>query len=363
MHIDDLRQNWDAFGTTDPLWAILTHPKMRGGKWDLDEFFASGERRIATMMEDLVPHGLPQQRGRALDFGCGVGRLSQALATHFDHVDGVDIAPSMIAQAQRLNRHGDRVTYHVNSAPDLRLFEDDSFDLVFTELVLQHMHPRYSMRYILEFLRLVRPGGAVYFQLPGVRRPSEWLHDNAYRAQIEILEPIATSAPAGSVLTLKARVHNLSPVDWPGEADIKLGNHWKASDGATLMFDDGRAVLSDGLRAWHSVDVELDVTVPNRPGQVILELDLVHEQVTWFEHRDPAVLVRSQLEVYPPNGEAAVEGVAKTGLVAPRMEVYGMPTEFVRDLLTHGGATVRDVLDDDSVGGGWLSHIYIATKP
>lgn len=42
--------------------------------------------------------GLPVEISykRALDFGCGAGRLTQALAGYFEEVCGIDIAPSMI---------------------------------------------------------------------------------------------------------------------------------------------------------------------------------------------------------------------------------------------------------------------------
>jgi tRNA/tmRNA/rRNA uracil-C5-methylase (TrmA/RlmC/RlmD family) len=84
MHIDALRENWDAFGKLDPLWAIVTDPTKKGGKWDLDEFFQSGEERIGNVMRPLEANGIPEQRARALDFGCGVGRFTRALAKRFE---------------------------------------------------------------------------------------------------------------------------------------------------------------------------------------------------------------------------------------------------------------------------------------
>jgi ubiquinone/menaquinone biosynthesis C-methylase UbiE len=104
-------------------------------------------------------------RGAAFDFGCGVGRLSQALAEHFDSVTGVDIAPSMIAEARARNRHGDKVTYVLNERADLSSFDDESFDFIYTEITLMHMEPRYSMAYIAEFFRISRPGGLVTFHV------------------------------------------------------------------------------------------------------------------------------------------------------------------------------------------------------
>src|SRR5258707_194558 len=76
---------------------------------------------------------------RALDFGWGAGRLSQAIARRMAEVDGVDIARSMVDLAGRHNRYGDRCRYRVNTAPDLRLFGDGAFDFVYSSIVLQHI--------------------------------------------------------------------------------------------------------------------------------------------------------------------------------------------------------------------------------
>lgn len=43
-----------------------------------------------------------QPSGRALDIGCAVGRTSFELATHFDHVDGIDFSASFIQKAQEM---------------------------------------------------------------------------------------------------------------------------------------------------------------------------------------------------------------------------------------------------------------------
>jgi ubiquinone/menaquinone biosynthesis C-methylase UbiE len=109
-------------------------------------------------------------RRRALDFGCGVGRLTQALARHFERVDGVDISASMIQQANAYNQHGSRCQYVVNQRSDLRIFPDQHFDFIYSSITLQHMPPRYSRRYIAEFMRVLAPGGAVLFQLPSETR-------------------------------------------------------------------------------------------------------------------------------------------------------------------------------------------------
>ena len=91
-------------------------------------------RRIEEVVDLLVA------RNAALDFGCGLGRLTQALATHFASVTGVDIAGSMVEGAQARNVFPDRVSYVVNTAATLP-FDDASFDFVYSVLVLQHVPP------------------------------------------------------------------------------------------------------------------------------------------------------------------------------------------------------------------------------
>src|SRR5438128_12673956 len=101
MEIEELQRNWDLFGRTDPLWSILADPLKRNGRWNQEEFFRTGEKDIAAVFSRLEALGATPRRGHALDFDCGVGRLTQALCPLFEFVVGVDIAPSMIELANR----------------------------------------------------------------------------------------------------------------------------------------------------------------------------------------------------------------------------------------------------------------------
>ena len=161
-----LQETWDALGAEDPLWAVLSDPAARGNRWNPDEFFATGRVEIDRLYEHLAGHGVEVRPGRALDFGCGVGRLTQALAARFDRVDGVDIAPSMVAAARRFNRHGDRCTYHVNEKADLSLFDDGVFDFIYSRITLQHIPPEFTKRYLVEFARVLGPGGVAVLHVP-----------------------------------------------------------------------------------------------------------------------------------------------------------------------------------------------------
>jgi SAM-dependent methyltransferase len=166
MNLRKLQKNWDEFGRTDPLWAILAEPDKEGNRWELDQFLETGERGVDEIVKYVGQLGISIQWRRALDFGCGIGRLTQPLCRYFDEVHGVDIAPSMIGLANKLNCHTDKCHYHLNETTDLKLFRENYFDFIYSFITLQHIPPEHSRNYIKEFLRVLIPGGLLIFQLP-----------------------------------------------------------------------------------------------------------------------------------------------------------------------------------------------------
>jgi SAM-dependent methyltransferase len=172
LRLAELKKNWNEFGRRDPLWSILAAPDKKNKSWELDEFFKTGEQDVEAILKYIKELPFHLRRGRALDFGCGVGRLTQALCTRFDDCYGVDIARSMIRLARKLNRHAEKCRYVLNERNDLRLFKSGSFDFICTLITLQHMEPAYSKNYIREFLRVLAPEGMLFFQLPAALTPS-----------------------------------------------------------------------------------------------------------------------------------------------------------------------------------------------
>ena len=167
MSLDRHRQDWERLAEVDAMWAVLTAPGRKGGGWNAEEFFATGEMEIGDVLATAARLGRPARTERALDFGCGVGRLTRALGTRFDHSLGLDISAGMIEQAQRLNEDVPACEFRVNDAPDLGGIESDSIDLVYSSIVLQHLPSSADIeRYLGEFLRVVRPDGLVVFGIP-----------------------------------------------------------------------------------------------------------------------------------------------------------------------------------------------------
>ena len=155
---------WEDLAQLDPLWAILTDPNKKGGKWELTEFFAQGEKDVARLMARAKSLGVPEKRERCLDFGCGVGRLTRAMRRYFSECHGVDLSSGMVSQARQLTPE---CIFHHNPHPDLRSFQSSSFDLVYSIIVLQHTGSQAAiLRYVEEFVRVLAPRGLLTFQVP-----------------------------------------------------------------------------------------------------------------------------------------------------------------------------------------------------
>ena len=170
----EIQKNWNDLGKRDPLGVIKTGickeggewESKEGGKWDLQEFFQTGIDEIDSLLKEIDQLNLKLSHKRALDFGCGVGRVTQALAKYFDKVDGVDIAPSMIELANTYNKCEDKVHYYVNHKNSLEIFKDNTYDFIYSVEVFQHMPPEYQENYLSELLRILSPDGLLVFELP-----------------------------------------------------------------------------------------------------------------------------------------------------------------------------------------------------
>src|ERR1041385_6323564 len=171
--IKELQRNWDGLAQADPLWAICTDPAKRNNQWTNDDFFATGRKEIEAVLAYAA--GIDtciDKTSPALDFGCGVGRLTRALAEYFPEYYGVNISPTMISLAHELNRDHPRCRFLLNDDSQLTGLHDHYFGFIYTSLVLQHIAESHSHQYIAELVRILKPGGILIFQVPERLRAS-----------------------------------------------------------------------------------------------------------------------------------------------------------------------------------------------
>lgn len=122
------------------------------------------------------------------------------------------------------------------------------------------------------------------------------LPDHAFKAQTT-LPDAPTKLRAGQKETVQVKVRNASDAIWyvrgapvntnpDNKFYIAAGNRWLKADGATLVTNmDGRYGLPNDLKPGEEVEVPLQITAPKEPGDYVLEVDLIQEQVSWFSDK------------------------------------------------------------------------------
>jgi SAM-dependent methyltransferase len=177
-------RSWERFGSEDPYVGVLNAPRFRAASSEGPErrdFFRSGEEHIerlfATIRAGLVADFSPR---RALDFGCGVGRLLIPLARRVPEVVGVDVSPSMLREAARNCAEAQLANVSLLDAGALG-DAPGVFDLIHSYIVFQHIPERPGRAIVRRLLgKLADDGvGALHFvygsQRPAWRNAVHWV--------------------------------------------------------------------------------------------------------------------------------------------------------------------------------------------
>jgi ubiquinone/menaquinone biosynthesis C-methylase UbiE len=180
---DRATRDWNTLGETEPFFAVLTDERFlrqRMSDDDREAFFASGEADVAHLFDLIArPDFAPRS---ALDFGCGVGRLTRALAKRVDRVAGVDAAESMLRLARE----------NVPDAAFSETIPDRRFDLIVSLIVFQHIPIRRGEALLDELLRHLETGGVAALHVT-FRRSGSSLRRlaRAIRARVPLVHRIA----------------------------------------------------------------------------------------------------------------------------------------------------------------------------
>ena len=171
---------WKKLGEIDPYFSVLAHPHFRAAAAEGEirrEFFLSGDEHVelvfAIIRESLDPEFAPR---RALDFGCGVGRVTIPLARRVTQVVGVDVSDSMLDEANKnCDEAGVRNVTLLKSDDGLENLSGD-FDFLHSFIVFQHIPARRGANILRAMLRRLSVNGigALHFtyaiHAPGWRR-------------------------------------------------------------------------------------------------------------------------------------------------------------------------------------------------
>jgi SAM-dependent methyltransferase len=135
------------------------------------EFEASATDVVRDLSRELRRLGRPRDHMsmRALEIGCGPGRVMLPMSRRFREIHGIDVSDEMIRQARERLGQSPNAHARVNNGLDLGGFDDESFDFVYSYAVFQHIPSReVVLNYLREAWRVLRPGGLVRFQVNGL---------------------------------------------------------------------------------------------------------------------------------------------------------------------------------------------------
>jgi ubiquinone/menaquinone biosynthesis C-methylase UbiE len=149
--LQKMRDDWDQRARENARYYVANGTTA----WTDEDFFASGEKSVADEM-------------RVLEIGCGVGRVTRALAKFFGEVHAVDVSGEMIREAKLALQDQPNAFVYQNNGQDLEVVPPLTFDFAFSSIVFQHIPSREIIEtYVREVWRLLRPGALFKFQVQG----------------------------------------------------------------------------------------------------------------------------------------------------------------------------------------------------
>lgn len=157
--IEKMKHDWDQRAQHHARFWIATE------NYQTEESFAqSGLDTAHALLKALT--GLHKESWKILDMGCGIGRTLRPLAKHFQALVGIDVSSAMIAQSKSWLSGYHNITTFETSGVDLRKFNDQSFNLVYSYVAFQHMPRPVLEQYLGEINRVLTPEGYLAMQLP-----------------------------------------------------------------------------------------------------------------------------------------------------------------------------------------------------
>lgn len=167
----DSERYWDARARENALYFVDN--EIGYDDPDVEAFWRRGEEVVERMLASVGLSVGPDEA--VVDIGCGVGRLTRALARRAAHVYGVDVSPEMLRLARDHNAELDNVEWLHGDGRGLGVLGDASVDGCFSHVVFQHVpDPEITLGYVRDMGRVLRPGGWALFQVstnPVVHRP------------------------------------------------------------------------------------------------------------------------------------------------------------------------------------------------
>jgi SAM-dependent methyltransferase len=178
----DTDLDWNTIAESDPFWGVLSVEDYRGQDLKNEQqerFYNTGQLLVENIMRDIRLHlDKDFAPNRSLDFGCGVGRLLIPIARHTSgEAIGIDIAPNMLALAQRYADQSNAGNVVLLLADDELSSLTGDFDFINSYIVLQHIPPSRGYSIASKLISMLRPKGVGSLQFTFAKDRKFFMHE------------------------------------------------------------------------------------------------------------------------------------------------------------------------------------------
>ncbi len=167
-----MRADWNERARLDAHFFVAF-----GGRDQTEEEFLATAADVLRSIESQIkrlPAKANRRAWRALEIGCGPGRLMKPLSRHFGEIHGVDVSDEMIRLGRERLSDIPHAHFHLTDGGTLPQFADESFEFIYSYAVFQHIPTReLVLSYMREIRRLLKPGGLFHGQFNGLSRSGE----------------------------------------------------------------------------------------------------------------------------------------------------------------------------------------------
>jgi SAM-dependent methyltransferase len=172
--LEEMRSEWNRRAKEDAFYYVAFAHRDQ----DTHTFNSTAALVLPILEAELVRLEGDRYSRRALEVGCGPGRLMLPLSRHFAEIHGVDVSDEMIARAESLLQEVSNAHVHLGNGCDLGMFPSEFFDFAYSFAVFQHIPSKeVILNYLREIQRVLKPKGVFrgqFYGRPKVEQVDTW---------------------------------------------------------------------------------------------------------------------------------------------------------------------------------------------